>query len=144
MAEKGRLHIPQPAPFMQFPGDPPMPYMTWIAVFGSYIDLVEAERGVVMENKIKNSLLFTLLGSEGQRQFGSNPIVPLRSEAATTHAIFKAEVRLKLDVAKEPKLGRPLQVNLMVEWKILLMTHLPFYHQIYLQRCDGFSSAQPM
>ncbi len=85
--------IPQPAAFMQFHGDPPMPYPTWISVFESYIDLVEAERGTAMENKIKNSLLFALLGLEGQCQFGSHPIVPLRNEAATTHAIFKAEVR---------------------------------------------------
>ncbi len=69
-----------------------MPYTTWITVFESYVDLIEAERGEAMDNKVKNSLRFTLLGSEGQRQFGSNPIVPLRSEAATTHAVFKAEV----------------------------------------------------
>ncbi len=76
---------------MQFPRDPPMSYMAWTAIFESYINQVEAERGMAMENKIMNSLLFTLLGLEGQRQFGSNPIVPLRSEAATTHAVFKAE-----------------------------------------------------
>ncbi len=45
-----------------------------------------------MTDQLKNTLLFSLLGTEGLRQFRSNPIVTKMNEAAMTHAIFKAAV----------------------------------------------------
>ncbi|MCP4546696.1 MAG: hypothetical protein GY835_09565, partial [bacterium] len=57
-----------------------MPFATWIATFNSYLTLVEAERGEALNDKTKNALVFGLLGSEGLRQFGSDPIVAMMSE----------------------------------------------------------------
>ncbi len=47
-----------------------MPFRTWFVQFESYLDLVETERGAVLDNKMKNQLLFSLLRTEGVRQFG--------------------------------------------------------------------------
>ncbi len=46
-----------------------MPFRTWFVQFESYLDLVETERGAALDNKTKNQLLFSLLGTEGVRQF---------------------------------------------------------------------------
>ncbi len=63
-------------------------------MFNSYLTLVEAERGVVLNNKTKNVLIFGLLGSEGLRQFGSNPIIAKMDETPPlTHMAFQATVR---------------------------------------------------
>ncbi|MCP4540096.1 MAG: hypothetical protein GY832_23405, partial [Chloroflexi bacterium] len=82
-----------PAPFLQHPGDPPVPYSTWIAAFDAWLRLVELERGEALGASTKNSLLFSLLGQEGLRQFGNDPVVAAMTEAATTHDVFRAAIR---------------------------------------------------
>ncbi len=93
MAPTGRLQVPQPAPFLQHPGDPPIPFPTWVAAFDSWIRLVQLKRGENLDDATKNSLLFKLVGFEGLRQFGSDTLVPLMTEAATTHTHFQDPVK---------------------------------------------------
>ncbi len=99
MPATGRLQVPQPAPFLQHPGDPPLPVTVWFTAFDTYLDLAEEERGQVLMAALKNSLLFSLLGTEGQRCFGSHPLVPKIKEAATKYVLFKKAV---LDHFKRP------------------------------------------
>ncbi len=75
MPGTGRLQVPQPAVFLQHPSEPPVPFSTWISAFDAYLHLVELERGEALTASTKNSLLFSLLGQEGLRQFGNDPIV---------------------------------------------------------------------
>ncbi len=95
MPGAGRLQVPLPAFFLQHPGEPPVPFSTWISAFDAYLHLVGLERGKALTASTKNSLLFSLLGQEGLRQFGNNPVVATMTEDATTHAIFWAAVRKK-------------------------------------------------
>ncbi len=85
----GRLLIVQPAPFLQHSGDPPLSIGTWFTTYTAYLTLVEAERRVALTNAVKNSILFSLLGMEGQRHFGSHPLVATLGDDATTHASFQ-------------------------------------------------------
>ncbi len=62
-------------------------------MFNSWLSLVELERGEALANKMKNSLLFGLLGSEGLRQFGGDPIVECMVDDATTHVAFQAAIQ---------------------------------------------------
>ncbi len=84
----GRPPIIQPAPFLQHSEDPPLSTGTWFTAYTAYLTLVEAERGVALTNSVKNSILFSLLGTKGQRHFGSHPIVATLGDDATTHAAF--------------------------------------------------------
>ncbi len=94
MAPTGRLQVPQPQPFLQHAGDPPVPFTTWVAAFNSWLTLVEVERGEALNAKTKNALLFSLLGSEGLRQFGSDPVVAqMDDQTPPTHAVFQAAVK---------------------------------------------------
>ncbi len=84
--------MPQPAFFLQHPGDPPVPFSTWISAFDAYLCLVELERGEALTASTKNSLLFSLLGLEGLHQFRNDPVVATMTKDATTHAIFRAAI----------------------------------------------------
>ncbi len=56
--------------------------------------LVEAERGEALNDKMKNALLFSLLGSEGLCQFGSDPIMAtMDATPPPMHTAFQAAVR---------------------------------------------------
>ncbi len=88
-----RVQVPQPAFFLQHPGEPPIPFSTWISAFDAYLRLVELERGEALSASMKNSLLFSLLGQEGLCQFGNDPVVATMTEDDTMHAIFRAAVR---------------------------------------------------
>ncbi len=92
MPATGRLQVPQPAPFLQHVGDLPLPIPTWFTAFDAYLDLLEEERGQALTAALKNSLLFSLLGPEGQRHFGSHPLVPKIKDATTTYALFKKAI----------------------------------------------------
>ncbi len=94
MAPTERLQVPQPAPFLQHAGDLTVPFATWIAAFNRYLTLVEAVRGEALNDKMKNALIFGLLGSEGLCQFGSDPIVVKMDDTPPpTHMAFQAAVR---------------------------------------------------
>ncbi len=93
MAPTGHLQVPQLAPFLHHPGDPLVPFKTWVATFNSWLSLVELERGEALANKTKNSLLFGLLGSEGLCQFGGDPIMDRMADDATTDAAFQATIQ---------------------------------------------------
>ncbi len=54
---------------------------------------MEAERGEALTGALKNSLLFSLLGTEGQHRFGSHPLVARIKDATTTHALFQKAVQ---------------------------------------------------
>ncbi len=95
MPGTGRLQVPQPAVFLQHPGEPPVPFSTWILAFDAYLRLVELERGEALTASTKNSLLFSLLGQEGLRQFGNDPIVATMTAEATSHAIFRAAMHCR-------------------------------------------------
>ncbi len=87
----GRLPIIQPAPFLQHTGDLPLSIGTWFTTYSAYLTLVEAERGVALEHLVKNSMLFSLLGTEGQRRFASHPIIA--TIATATHEAFQAAMK---------------------------------------------------
>ncbi len=70
---RSRISICQPSPFYPQPGDPSLPWRTWYTVFETYLLLLEEERGVPLSNLMKNSLLFSLLGTEVHKQFSGNP-----------------------------------------------------------------------
>ncbi len=93
MLGTGRLQVPLPAVFLQHPGEPPVPFSTSLSAFDTYLHPVELERGEALTASTQNSLLFSLLGQEGLRQFGNDPVVATMTEAATTYAIFRAAVR---------------------------------------------------
>ncbi len=94
MVPTGRLQVPQPAPFLLHAGDPPIPFATWIAIFNSYLTLVEVECAETLNDKTKNTLLFSLLGLEGLHQFGSNLIMGKMDDTPLpTHMAFQAAVR---------------------------------------------------
>ncbi len=58
------------------------------------LTLVEVERGEALNDKTKNVLLFSLLGSEGLRQFGSDPVVlQMNEQVPPTHAAFQAAMK---------------------------------------------------
>ncbi len=54
---------------------------------------MEAERRAALTNAVKNSILFSLLGTEGQHRFGSHPIVATLGDEATAHAAFQEAVK---------------------------------------------------
>ncbi len=56
---------------------------------------MQLERGETLDDATKNSLLFNLLGLEGLRQFCSNPLVPLMTDATTMHALFQDAVKVR-------------------------------------------------
>ncbi len=93
MPGTGRLQVPQPAVFLQHPGEPPVPFSTWISAFDAYLCLVELERGEALTASTKNSLLFSLLGQEGLCQFANDPVVATMTADATMHTIFQAAMR---------------------------------------------------
>ncbi len=64
MPATGRLQVPQPAPFLQHVGEPPLPVITCFTAFDAYLDLVDAERGEALIAALKNSLLLSLLSTE--------------------------------------------------------------------------------
>ncbi len=80
MAPMGRIQVPQPQPFLQHAGDPPIPFNTSIVAFNSWQTLVEVERRESLNVKMKNALLFSLLGSEGLHQFDSDPVISQMNE----------------------------------------------------------------
>ncbi len=61
---------PQPNAFLQHPGTLPIPFRTWLTSFKGYICLLEFDRAALDEG-IKKTLLFQLLGAERMRQFGN-------------------------------------------------------------------------
>ncbi len=71
------------------------PFSTWISAFDAYFRLLVLERGEDLTASTKNSLLFSLLGQEGLRQFGNDPVVATMTEVATTHAIFRAAMHCR-------------------------------------------------
>ncbi len=66
------FHPPQPNAFLQHPGTPPIPFWMWLTSFKGYIRLLEFDCATLDEG-IKKTLLFQLLGAEGMRQFGNEP-----------------------------------------------------------------------
>ncbi len=81
---RSRLSISVPAPFLPYPGDPPLPWRAWHQVFSTYMCLLEEERGAVLSDRVKNSLLFGLLGTEGHKQFSGNPAIVTLQTATFT------------------------------------------------------------
>ncbi|MCP4536857.1 MAG: hypothetical protein GY832_06895 [Chloroflexi bacterium] len=63
---------PQPNAYLQHPWTPPIPFRTWLTSFKGYVRLLEFDRAVLDEG-IKKTLLFQLLGAEGMHQFGNEP-----------------------------------------------------------------------
>ncbi|MCP4698946.1 MAG: hypothetical protein GY862_19140, partial [Gammaproteobacteria bacterium] len=62
------FHPPQPNAYLQHPGMPPIPFRTWLMSFKGYVRLLEFDCAALDEG-IKKTLLFQLLGAEGMRQF---------------------------------------------------------------------------
>ncbi len=89
----GRLPIIQPAPFLQHNGDLPLSMGTWFRTYSAYLTLVEAERGAALPNSVKNSMLFSLLGTEGQLRFGSQPIVATLQNDTMAHTAFQEAIK---------------------------------------------------
>ncbi len=71
-AQRGRLSVPSPSPFLMHRGDLPLPYRAWFTSFDTYLTLVELERGE-LGDRYKNALLYQHLGTEGIHQFASQP-----------------------------------------------------------------------
>ncbi len=88
-AGQGGLGIrpPQPNAFLQHPGSAPIPFRTWLTGFKGYIHLLEFNH-VPLEEGIKKTLLFQLLGAEGMCQFGNEPAVARLEENAYTFTAF--------------------------------------------------------
>ncbi len=59
------LSLSQPAPFLQTPGEPPIPFTAWIKTFDNFLLAVGEE----LPNARKRALLIHCLGTEGQRLF---------------------------------------------------------------------------
>lgn len=60
--------LPPPPPFLSLPGEPPVPWRSWISAFETYIlaaGLTDVSGGR------KRALLLHCLGTEGQRVFGT-------------------------------------------------------------------------
>ena len=57
--------VTAPTPFLHTPGDPPIPWETWIKTFDNY--LLAVGLGVATEEARYRALLISCLGSEGQR-----------------------------------------------------------------------------
>ncbi len=87
-----RLQVPQPVAFMAHPGDPLLHFRTWIMAFESCLQLAQVEGNEQATDQLKNALLFSLSGTKGLGQFGSNSIIAMMNEAATTHMILQAAV----------------------------------------------------
>ncbi len=73
--------------FLQHPGSPPIPFRTWLTGFKGYVCLLEFDR-VLLEEGIKKTLLFQLLGTEGMHQFGNEPAAAHLEENAYTFITF--------------------------------------------------------
>ncbi len=68
----------------------PLPWRAWYQVFSTYLCLLEEERGVVLSDQVKNSLLFGLLGTKGHKQFAGNPA--LKTLQTATFVGFKQSI----------------------------------------------------
>ncbi|MCP4546672.1 MAG: hypothetical protein GY835_09445, partial [bacterium] len=62
----------QPNAYLQHPGTPPIPFQMWLMSFKGYVHLLQFDRAMLDEG-IKKTLLFQLLGTEGMCQFGNEP-----------------------------------------------------------------------
>ncbi len=89
-AHHGRLSVLQPAPFWSHAGDPPLAFRGWFAIFESYIRLIEMERGT-LDDHVRNDLLFSLLGTEGIRQFSSHDLI--QAIATATWNEFRTAIK---------------------------------------------------
>ncbi len=80
------FHPPQPNAFLQHPGTAPIPFRMWLTGFKSYIRLLEFDHAP-LEEGIKKTVLFQLLGAEGMHQFGNEQLV---SMIMSTHLLIFA------------------------------------------------------
>ncbi len=81
------FHPPQLNAFLQHPGMLPIPFRMWLMSFKGYIHLLEFDHAALDEG-IKKTLLFQLLGAEGMRQFGDEPAAARLEENAYTFIAF--------------------------------------------------------
>ncbi len=77
MAMQGhRLPLPSIDKFLPHPGEPTTPFRQWFKVFQRLLVMVNANRGAdaQLTAQEKNNYLYLMLGAEGARIFGANPM----------------------------------------------------------------------
>ncbi len=67
-------------------GTPSIPWQGWIAVFSSYLHLLEEEQGAQLPDIVRNSLLLGLVGTCSLQQLVESPVIT--SLATATHIAF--------------------------------------------------------
>ncbi len=98
------LPVVPPTKYLEHPGPAPLTYNVWHTLFCRFV--YQIDRARPLDNQLtdedKNTYLFSLLGSEGVRQFAANPAYS-RLETAP-HADFAAAV--KQHFSRKPHLAR--------------------------------------
>ncbi|CAL9701834.1 unnamed protein product [Knipowitschia caucasica] len=77
------ISVPLPAPFMPCPGEPAIPFTTWLKMFENYM-LVIAATGDSWPEERKRAVLLHALGTEGQRLFYTLPDTGTTYDTAIT------------------------------------------------------------
>ena len=71
-SDKMSVHVPAPAMFLPCPGEPSIPFETWLRMFRNYMLVINATRNAWPTTR-KRAILLHCLGAEGQRIFYALP-----------------------------------------------------------------------
>ncbi len=114
-------NVPFPSFFLPCPGEPAMPFCTWLRIFENYLRVIDAT-GDSWPDIRRRAVLLHCLGTEGQRIFYSLPSIGTTYKDA--EAALKAYFVPKTNIVAEPSVNTARLLTRQLYNTLLLCVNL--------------------